>query len=174
MMHKLSDLTVRSGFALFWGAWPSNWTESPFTLDGVEYNCVEQFMMAEKARLFNDQEAHRAIMATKEPREQKRLGKGVRNYVDRTWDQVRYSVVVRGVCEKYRQNPNLLRLLLATEDWKFVEASPTDVIWGIGLRKDNPDATDPSKWRGQNLLGKATDEARAILRTQVGVAIPVP
>ena len=36
-----------------------------------------------------------------------------------------------------------------------VEASPMDTIWGIGLAQDNSQANDPTKWRGDNLLGFA-------------------
>jgi predicted NAD-dependent protein-ADP-ribosyltransferase YbiA (DUF1768 family) len=31
-------------------------------LDYVEYNCAEQYMMAQKALLFNDSETHKMIM----------------------------------------------------------------------------------------------------------------
>ena len=48
----------------------SQWTLSPFTVDLVEYNCAEQFMMASKARLFGDETALSAILSTKDPREQ--------------------------------------------------------------------------------------------------------
>ena len=58
----------------------SQWTLSPFTVDFVEYDCAEQFMMASKARLFGDDTALSAILATKDPREQKRLGRHVRFY----------------------------------------------------------------------------------------------
>ena len=47
----------------------------------------------------------------------------------------------------------LLAALLATAPNRLVEASPMDRIWGIGMAASNPDATNPGKWRGQNLLG---------------------
>lgn len=66
--------------------------------------------------------------------------------------------------EKYRQNPDLRAKLLATGDLQFVEASPDDRVWGIGLRASDPASGDPKRWRGENLLGQATTEARQILR----------
>ena len=71
----------------------------------------------------------------------------------------RYEVVVLGNVAKYSQNPELLKLLLEAPA-SFVEASPEDDVWGIGMGMDDPDITDPSKWRGQNLLGQAIAEAR--------------
>ena len=47
----------------------SQWTPSPFTVDVVEYNCAEQFMMASKARLFGDDAALPAILASDDTRE---------------------------------------------------------------------------------------------------------
>ena len=39
---------------LFWHSpsYFSQWYPSPFVVDGVSYSCAEQFMMAEKTRLF--------------------------------------------------------------------------------------------------------------------------
>jgi ribA/ribD-fused uncharacterized protein len=45
----------------------------------------------------------------------------------------------------------------------FVEASPMDTIWGIGLAADNKRAGDPTKWSGLNLLGFALMTVRAAL-----------
>ena len=62
--------------------------------------------------------------------------------------------------------------ILQTAGWKFyqnefmpcVEASPYDNIWGIRLAASSPEAQDPMKWRGQNLLGFALMEVRDELR----------
>lgn len=157
-------LTIHNGFALFWKEWPSNWEASPFALDGNRYNCVEQWMMAEKARVFGDEDVRKQILSTSNPKLQKDLGRQVRNYDDQRWSQVRFDIVVRGTIEKYEQNPHLKELLLAVPDGtRFVEASPFDKIWGIGMSQSDPRATDPSLWLGQNLLGYAVDDARRVI-----------
>lgn len=161
---KEEEPEIRDGYVLFWGSWPSNWWYSPFAIDRVGYNCVEQYMMAEKARLFGDEETRAKILAARWPRTQKDLGREVRGYDDKKWSAARYKVVLKGTIEKYKQNPKLLHLLLDTGSAKFVECSPEDDLWGIGLSQDSPHATTPSKWQGQNLLGKALTSARATLK----------
>lgn len=48
--------------------------------------------------------------------------------------------------------------------WQVVvEASPWDRVLGIGLAADDDAATDPRRWRGENLLGFALMEARSRL-----------
>lgn len=161
------ELTRSGKYLLFWRQWPSNWEPSPFTFLGRRYSCVEQWMMHEKAELFGDGATADLIMAAQHPREHQRLGRLVAPYDEAKWAAVRLSVVVLGTLEKYRQNPGLLELLLATSDDElFVEASPHDRVWGIGMAEGDPDAGDPSKWRGQNLLGKAVTAARVILRAE--------
>lgn len=166
-MRARREVTVRGKYALFWGQWPSNWEHSPFVIDGVTYNCVEQWMMAEKARVFGDEHTRSLIMSAADPAEQKRLGRRVRGFVQATWDVECYPIVLRGTLEKYRQNKWLLEKLLASGDLEFVEASPEDRIWGIGMRATDPGADDPAQWRGRNLLGKAITEARAIIRAEL-------
>ena len=63
----------------------SQWTLSTFTVNLVEYNCAEQFMMASKARLFGDDTALSAILASNDPREQKGLGRCVRHFDHEQW-----------------------------------------------------------------------------------------
>ena len=72
---------------------------------------------------------------------------------------------------KFSQNRDLREFLLSTGDSVLVEASPYDNIWGIRLAASSPEAQDPMKWRGQNLLGFALMEVRDELRrvTQNGM-----
>ena len=66
--------------------------------------------------------------------------------------------------EKFSQNPELLKLLLNTNDSILVEASQKDKKWGIGIGVDYVDFLNPDKWPGENLLGKALMEVRDKLK----------
>ena len=131
----------------------SQWYPCQFEVDGVTYTSAEQYMMAEKARLFGDEKIRTEILRTSDPRKCKALGRKVKNFDKAVWDKRKENIVRNGNFEKFMQNSALRSLLLSTGDKVLVEASPTDRVWGIGLGKNNPDALDPKKWRGQNLLG---------------------
>ena len=142
------------------------WTMSEFTVDDVTYNCAEQYMMAEKARLFEDERTRAKILANPSPREQKALGRAVSNFVQSVWENEALNIVVRGNRAKFGQNPEMLAALLATGDKILVEASPLDRLWGVGLRADDPRIRDQSTWRGQNQLGRALMIVRADFRRE--------
>jgi ribA/ribD-fused uncharacterized protein len=120
-------------------------------------------MKFSKAKLFGDEEIAEAVLATHLPKEQKALGRKVRGFDLDTWKAKRESIVYVGCREKFAQHPGLRTLLLATAPTELVEASPYDVIWGVGLSEHHPDITDKSKWRGQNLLGQALMKVRDTL-----------
>ena len=147
-------------FTLFWSGPFSNWEPSPFVLDKVKYGCAEQYFMAEKARLFNDAESERLIMATNEPGVQKKLGRKVKGFDLVRWHSVARGVMFRASMAKYTQNPDLLTALLATAGTTLVEASPYDTIWGIGLAADDPRARSRSTWLGKNWLGETLTKVR--------------
>ena len=79
----------------------SQWTPSPFTVDLVEYNCAEQFMMASKARLFGDDTALSAILASDDPREQRRLVRQVRHFDPELWQSECENIVLHGNLAKF-------------------------------------------------------------------------
>lgn len=151
---------LKPDFHLFWHGPLSQWYSSPFTINGRTYLTAEHWMMAEKARMFNDTLAEEEIFLTVKPSEAKKIGRNVRNYNDEKWASERYDVVVRGNIYKFSQNEKLQDILMDTGDQILVEASPRDTIWGIGLVAEEPDALDPNKWKGQNLLGFALMDAR--------------
>lgn len=136
------------------------WQYSEFRSEHLNYKCTEQYMMAEKARLFEDVEIEKEIMKTTDPKQMKSMGRKVKNFHDKIWDRSKYSVVLNGNYLKFTQNPKMRNILLATGDKVLVEASPLDKVWGIGFSKSNSNAVNPSDWRGLNLLGFALMEVR--------------
>lgn len=138
----------------------SQWFPAPFEVEGVGYPTAEHWMMAEKARLFGDAECLARILAAESPAAAKSLGRKVRGFDEERWVGHRFSMVVAGNRHKFSQNRHLAGFLRSTGAKVLVEASPVDRIWGIGLGKDDPDAQNPSSWRGLNLLGFALMEVR--------------
>jgi ribA/ribD-fused uncharacterized protein len=170
---------VRAGarirFLHFWGHRPrpdgrigasclSQWWPAPFTVNGVAYATAEHWMMAEKARLFEDAAAERAALAAGHPADAKKAGRLVRGFDETVWARERFRIVVEGSAHKFAAHPELLAYLQGTGDRVLVEASPVDRVWGIGLAADDEAAMDPERWRGPNLLGFALMEARERLR----------
>jgi ribA/ribD-fused uncharacterized protein len=160
----VTDPVERGGVLLFWAGWPSQWFPSPFEVEGVRYLCAEQFMMAEKARLFGDGGTLAAILAARTPREHKALGREVAPFDARRWTDACREVVYRGTLAKFTQNADLRALLIATGELTLAEASPTDAIWGIGLAASDDRASHPTQWPGKNWLGEALMKVRADLR----------
>jgi len=75
----------------------SQWYKSPFIVEGIQYYTAEQYMMAEKARLFKDWDAEKKIVSTANPREAKRLGRSIRHFDDSIWAAKRAPWIKYGV-----------------------------------------------------------------------------
>ena len=148
-------------FTLFWRGPLSQWSRSEFTVDGLPYHNAEQYMMAEKARLFGDKELERRIMATSSPRVAKACGRQIRDFVNHKWQAEARDIVYKGNMAKFTQNEKIHRTaLLETVGTTLVEASPTDIIWGIGISEGKPEAHDRNRWNGRNWLGEVLTKVR--------------
>ena len=171
-MHRYQVPDAKPSCIFFWrddeknGEF-SNWYIRKFVIDDYQYFCVEQYMMAQKAKLFHDAERYTAILRANTPAGCKALGKQVKPFSAEEWDAVKYDIVKRANRAKYMQNPDLMRLLLSTEDSILAEASPKDTVWGIGLTAAAAEKTDPSEWPGENLLGKILMELRDEFRRKM-------
>jgi ribA/ribD-fused uncharacterized protein len=152
-------------FVFFYDGPFSQWYRSTFEVDGTEYNCAEQYMMAQKARLFDDEEALHKIMKSHSPSDQKATGRKVKNFDPDKWNKVAKALVYRANMAKFSE-PYLKEYILGTGNKEIVEASPTDRIWGIGMSESDPDRFDKSKWRGTNWLGEVLMQVRDTLRNQ--------
>ena len=155
----------------FWRPFEENgymgqWYAAPFTTQSpvdpsqtVTFQNCEMYMMYHKAILFDDIPiAEQILDSTDDPKTVKALGRKVKGFVQTTWDEKKFEIVVNGNREKFRQNADLREALLETEGRELIEASPMDKIWGIGFGKKNA-VKNKHRW-GQNLLGKALMQVR--------------
>lgn len=159
-------------YIFFWGHKPSLdgsisktcmsqwWENAAFEVNGIRYETAEHWMMAEKARLFEDEEILQEILSEKSPAKVKKLGRKVRNFDAQTWAERNVDIVTEGNFHKFGQNEALKNYLLNTGNRVLVEASPYDRIWGIGLTQNTRNIENPYTWQGDNLLGFALMQAR--------------
>lgn len=164
----------RFKYLFFWGHQPkrhgtigktcfSQWWLQDFEQDGIVYKSAEHWMMAEKARLFKDEEILQKTLVANSPAEAKKLGRQVRNFDQTVWTAQRYEIVKKGNILKFAQNEDLKDFLLTTQNRVLVEASPYDAIWGIGMHANDEGIENPNNWKGENLLGFALMEVRDVL-----------
>ncbi len=162
-------------FLFFWGHQPSKdgsiskscfsqWWKSDFLENMDLYCCTEQYMMAGKAKLFNDEEVFEEIMKCKDPKKIKSLGRKVKNFDEEKWNKAKIDIVFKGNYLKFTQNKDLKEFLLSTGNRIIVEASPYDAVWGIKMSEKDEFVNNPLKWKGENLLGFILMEVRDKIR----------
>lgn len=144
----------------------SNFYPVKFTVDNIEYCCSEQYMMAQKAKLFKDDERYKMIMSETDPAKIKWYGRMVKGFTYEDWEKNKINIVKTGCKAKFEQNPELKKFLVSLKSQVLVEASRTDRIWGISLSKDDPRAQDPAEWCGENLLGFILTEIKDEFRKE--------
>lgn len=160
-------MKVTKDFVFFYGDWPSNFTETRFyypsqDVPTFEFTSTEQGFMYFKALYFGDYQRAEEIYNTKSPSQCKKLGRLVRKFDEQKWSVVRGPIFEDLIYQKYLQDKSLQQKLLSPElgGRLFVEASPRDKIWGVGLDENDPLILDPKNWRGLNLLGIITTSVR--------------
>lgn len=136
----------------------SNFYESSFIVNKINFNCNEQYFMYCKALLFESDLAN-DILALKNPADIKKYGRKIKNFDQKKWDDNKFNIMKTGLLCKFSQNKDILAILLDTGNANLYEASANDAIWGIGFSV----ASDKSKY-GQNLLGIALMQVRKELR----------
>lgn len=162
-----NGINVTDKYVCFWGSIFSNWAPCRFITDDTRAWCSsEQYFMYLKACSFNDYETANEIYQSDNPEDAKALGRKVKNFSEEVWEKIKYETMHMAVYSKFSQNKKLKDELLSSEyEGKlFVEGSPFDKIWGVGLIWDCPEIADEKNWRGENLLGKVLDQVREELK----------
>jgi hypothetical protein len=111
------------------GQWGRHLMQCIYT--GIVFNCAEQYMMYQKAMFFGDTKIYQEILNTSSPAHQKDLGRKVRCFDFFEWKKVARDIVYDGNYLKFTQHENLKEKLISTVGYTLVEASLTDLIWGL-------------------------------------------
>ena len=138
---------------------------TPFKIDGIKYNCTEQYIQNAKAMLFNDDEIAYKIMRAKSSHEQCQLGRKVKGYNEHRWMQVAHEVLYKANMAKVDQNEQAKTALLQTESNVLGEASKNK-RWGIGLSLNDDNVTKTQFWQGDNIFGKVLEKVRGQIKTK--------
>ncbi len=155
-------------YRFFLTGYLSNWYQCDISYDGQMFASSEQLYMFLKAKTFGDVESMNKIAAIINPKEAKELGRNVKNFDPKIWDNVKYEMMYLAVLAKFTQNSILReRLFREYNQYKFdnhkpesvlfVECNPLDRIWGIGYSVQEAEKSNPATW-GQNLLGQILTE----------------
>lgn len=154
-------MRITDDYIFFYKDWLSNYQRTHFEYKDHEFTSTEQAFMYMKAVFFQDYESAINILDSKTPNDARLLGRKVKGYDDKKWSEVRYKIFYDLNLIKYTTDRKLQRMLLDPKfDGKiFVEASPIDRIWGIGISEDNDPEYKEHEW-GRNFLGKIITNIR--------------
>ncbi|HMO14895.1 MAG TPA: NADAR family protein [Pirellulaceae bacterium] len=143
----------------------SNYHEASIEIEGVNYRSTEFYYQAQKS---HDPEFKEAIQNAKNADHAKGIGAdpqrsrkarkrswfhGRLEAMRPDWNDVKLTVMEVAVRAKFKQNPELAEMLLATGDAIIVEDSKHDPFWGIG--RDG---------MGTNWMGRLLMQVREELR----------
>lgn len=148
----------------------SNWYPAPtratFNKTAYRFATSEHHFMAIKALTFGDLQSFNALRLSTDPKEAKTIGGQVKGFDEDIWAMMRYDAMLEACRAKFLHQDSwkLRSYLAATAPRVLAEASPYDLIWGIGLDKTNELCQNPKNWRGQNMLGKVLMQVRSELR----------
>lgn len=152
----------------FWGGPFSNFYPAKIVVDGITYFCTEQYFMSKKALHFGDEETNTLIMQSTDPKTAKKLGRQVKGFIAKEWDNVSRTYMFEANYAKFTQHKRLKDELLATGNKKLAEASPFDNLWGLGLDAFHAARIDESEWPGKNWLGEVLMLVREKIREEIG------
>ena len=165
-------MKVTDKYVFFWRSILGNWTSVPggiiANVDGkiIKVPTSEHLFMYLKAIFFKDYETADRILKAPSPKEAKNLGRQVRNFSEDLWETAREAVMEQAVKCRAAYDERFVSELCRSEysGKTFVEASPYDRIWGIGVPEE--DCSDTTKFLGLNLLGKVLTGLRDEIETK--------
>ena len=138
----------------------SNFYECNFTVGEDTYISTEQFIQVTKAQYFRDQQTSNRIMVCTNSLDCKNEGGFVRNYNREKWEKVAKEKCRPGIYAKFKQNSDIMAVLIGKTGCKTIVESARDHLWGTGIALSDPDCLNTTKWTTQGILGELLEEIR--------------
>lgn len=163
----------------------SNWYDASITMElrnesqtkseTLNFPTVEHYLMFHKILSHPEGGWDSAIKILKNPSPAiaKKLGRGKPlgngkyqfNENNPKWHKNKHKHLKDGLEAKTEQNIFIKNLLLGTENAILAEASPYDIIYGIGMAENHPSAKNITSWpKNSNLLGETWMKIRKELQ----------
>lgn len=147
-------VTDKYVFFYTWKDFLSNFHSVSFMYKGELFRNSETALVWMKARYFGAEDLARRALFSQTPSTVKTIGRSARlTQHQEEWDKVKGDICYDILLAKFKA-PKMKQLLLETGTRILVEASPSDITWGVGLSQDDPKIDDPANWKGENLLGE--------------------
>ncbi|MBW4651223.1 MAG: DUF1768 domain-containing protein [Kastovskya adunca ATA6-11-RM4] len=134
----------------------SNFSPHPIHIEGLDWQTVEHYYQAQKFVGTENAALIEVISQAPTPMDAAELGRDRTLKLRPDWEEVKISVMWKGVLTKFLIHTDIQRILLSTKEQLLVEDSPTDYYWGCGQDKT-----------GQNHLGKILMAVREEIRQQL-------
>ena len=157
-------MKVTDKYVFFWSGLFSNFApiKEGIKFDGFRFPTSEHIFMYIKAKTFRDEEIAEKIKSAPDPKTAKSLGRKVRGFNEEVWKKHRDNAMKTAVQLKFDASSEFRNELLKEKyrNKTFVEASPYDCIWGIGMSMEDPNVNNEHEWQGLNLLGNILTKLR--------------
>ena len=135
---------------------------------GLEHKSAERYFWFKMAEFFNDTDAMKAIREAPDFQSAEEAMKGIKDFKEEAWNEVRLKFWEEGQKRKFEQNRNILNLLIHSGKTYIAVASQDKVFclifigftcspfqfFGTGWRKTREEANKPVYWDGENQGGK--------------------
>lgn len=115
---------------------------------GYKYKTTEHYFQAQK---FFDAKNRQDVIDAPTPREAATIGRDRNRPLRKDWEEVKDDIMYQALILKVNQNPEVLKILMETEDAEIVEDSPVDWYWGCG-----------ADGKGKNILGRTWMKVREL------------
>lgn len=133
-------------------SWLSNMTTfTPFIVEGITYNSVENYYQSRKSL----NSGVRIRISKLNPFDSKKYGKNIELRPD--WEDVKVKVMREGLAQKF-STPKMMNLLAKTGTLRIIEGNTWgDKFWGVDKRTGE----------GKNVLGQLLTETRAVILDKI-------